>query len=57
MELLFIKTFITFSTTISLNFNVETFNFKLDTIIGVLGLYYTIKDDRRAEREKKTASK
>lgn len=57
MELLLIKIFITFSTTISVNFNVEAFNFKLDTIIGALGLYYTIKQDRRAEREKKTASK
>lgn len=53
MALLLIKIFITFSTTISVNFNLETFNFKLDTIIGALGLYYTIKQGRCTECEKK----
>ena len=53
MELLFIKIFITFSTTISLNFNVETFNLKLDTILSAVALYYTIKQGRCAECEKK----
>lgn len=57
MELLLIKIFITFSTTISVNFNVGTFN--LDTILSAVALYYTIKQERRMEHErnKETASK
>ncbi|MFS0621789.1 hypothetical protein [Priestia megaterium] len=59
MDLLSVKIFITFSTTISTDFNVGTFN--LDTILSAVALYYTIKQERRVKRErqhqKQTAQK
>ncbi|MEH7169777.1 hypothetical protein V7088_25130, partial [Priestia megaterium] len=56
MDLLSINVFITLSTTFSVDFNVGSFNSILDTIVSLVALYYTIKQDRQKKLKQEQTS-